>query len=233
MRFSTLALIGLVGAAPVLAQDNRGILPPRQVRVMIQKYAQCLARTRTEQVRTAIAGAWGKGDADLPINDECVRAVAYESAEMTVPDSVYVRAVAEAIYRRDFGGTPPAGFDAVPLVAPPQIAPLDEAALPSNKRRAEAIRADYASRVADRYLAIVGDCVARTDPVATHQLLTTDVETKEETLALGALRPTLARCLPQGQTVSLDRSSVRGMLALAAYTLRTKLSAPSIKTGTL
>lgn len=64
-----------------------------------------------------------------------------------------------------------------------------------------------------------GNCVARSNSVAVHDLLVARPWSKDEDAALPALKDAMAGCLPAGSTLRLGRSAVRGVLAEAMYHL--------------
>lgn len=213
------AAVGLSLATPAAAQENRETLPPAQVRGLVAAYAQCVVKFQAGKVRTALRAYFAGRDDRLPIDRECVGNAAYSTAEMTFSPEVNRYALAEALYAADYGNAPSPSFDAVPVEPPPPVAALDPASLPADAARADAARTAYDRAVAMRYMLAVGDCVVRTDATATRALVTSAVESRAEVAALGAVQPVLAQCLPKGQTVHFNRTSLRGILALSAYRL--------------
>jgi hypothetical protein len=63
-------------------------------------------------------------------------------------------------------------------------------------------------------------CAARTNPAAVDRLLWTGMGTPEELQALNALRPALATCLTQDQTIQTNRITTRALLAEALYQMQ-------------
>lgn len=219
------ALAALTLAAPVaaVAQDNRFTLPPGQARVVVAGYAECVVRQRRGDVRAALL-AWspGRGEPRLPVINDC-GSVAYSTTEMSFPPATYRYAMAEALYAADYRNREPGSYDGLPLVPPPTVG------LPDQPTPAD--RAAYEAAVAERYRLIIGDCVVRTAPPAAHALLTSRVESQTETAALAAIQPVLAQCLPSGQTVRFDRSSLRGILAIVALRLNAAAGAAAQPSG--
>lgn len=220
---SALALAMPIAAA---AQDNRYTLPPGQARVLVVRYAACMVRARSAQIRTELL-AWTPGASEprlLMLND-CSPPVAYDTTELTFAPATYRYAMAEALYVADYGTHPIASYDAVPLSPLPTLRSPDEAT--------PAATAGYDYAVAERYRLIVGDCVVRTGPGATHALLVSQVETPAEAAALAGVQPIMAQCLPAGQTAHFSRSSLRGVLAIAALRLNAAAGAvPQTSGGT-
>ncbi len=211
------ALVAL--AVPAAAQENRETLPPGQARVLVETYAQCVVRLEPARVRAGIRAFLAGSDEKLPIIRDCVGNAAYSTAEMTFSHDVNRYALAEAIYAVDYGKGPLPALDAVPVTPPPPVASLDTAALPADARAAAEVRAAHDRAVAMRYMLAVGDCVVRTDAAAARALVVAPVESRTELTAIGAIQPVLAQCLPKGQTVHFNRTSLRGIVALSAYRL--------------
>jgi hypothetical protein len=65
----------------------------------------------------------------------------------------------------------------------------------------------------------IGDCVARGHPAASHRLVTSKPWSDAETAEIGEISTALAECIPAGQTVSLGREDVRGLVGEALYKL--------------
>ena len=59
----------------------------------------------------------------------------------------------------------------------------------------------------------LGECVVRRDPKGSHNLLSTKVLAPEESVALTALKPAMADCLPAKATVQLNKMLIRGVVA--------------------
>lgn len=60
-------------------------------------------------------------------------------------------------------------------------------------------------------------CSVRGAPDAAAAMLATEPATPEESVALGTLVPRLAACLGAGHAISINRESMRALIALAAY----------------
>jgi hypothetical protein len=122
-----------------------------------------------------------------------------------------------ALYRHDFGRSPPPVLDAVPPLAIAAEFEGNGAEIP-------------ATVVFER---VVGDCVARADPAATHRLVTAPITSKDEKRALEQVVPTLAACVPEGQRAAFSHSVLRGVLAEALYKLRKAVAAtrPPLRAG--
>lgn len=64
---------------------------------------------------------------------------------------------------------------------------------------------------------IFGDCMAAAEPMKVDALIRTDMESRAENAAIGALQPAMGPCLWNGQTIAFSRESLRAALADALY----------------
>lgn len=73
-------------------------------------------------------------------------------------------------------------------------------------------------------------CMADTDPAGITALIQTDQDSSEETAAIGALSPSLTKCLSAGTRLDASRHALRAALADALYQ---RLSNPSLSLADL
>jgi hypothetical protein len=64
------------------------------------------------------------------------------------------------------------------------------------------------------YLSRLGECLVRDDPGSARALLQSEATSAAEGAAFEGVKPALQRCVEEGQTLSLDRTTVRGTIAL-------------------
>lgn len=69
------------------------------------------------------------------------------------------------------------------------------------------------------YSVRLGECIVRRDTQAALALLNTEYDSAAERPAFQALGNALAGCVPKGETVALDRTTVRAGIAIAAFRL--------------
>ena len=62
-------------------------------------------------------------------------------------------------------------------------------------------------------------CVVRADPQATRAVLDAKPTTPEESKAIAAIVPSLGSCMPQGVTMTLNKSTIRTLVAVGFYLL--------------
>ena len=111
----------------------------------------------------------------------------------------------EAIYSRKFGRDFQADLKAVPS--------YDYA-----KGYARPLSAEAANTIS---LAIVADCVARTDSAPARQLIASRPGTPFESEAIGLIAAKLPGCVPPNQKLRFSRSVIRAATAEALYRLST------------
>jgi hypothetical protein len=117
-----------------------------------------------------------------------------------------------AMYRRKFGSTVPTGFDGAPALS---LANLYDGSL-------EKFPQPLLTQLS------FGNCVARADAVAAHRLLMARPWSDAEGAALPAVSHAMGGCLPANNTVRMNRSSVRGVVAEAMYHLASgQVASPS------
>ena len=110
-------------------------------------------------------------------------------------------ALFEALYREDFGRSPPPDVQALPPLL---------------------LSSEFDGRPEDvpesiRFMRLFGDCAARRDSAGIHALLRTRIGTEEERAGIEALGPAMANCLPAQERLRFSRGVLRGALAEGLY----------------
>lgn len=116
-----------------------------------------------------------------------------------------------AMYRRKFGKVVPASFNDDPPLSLDRMYDGQLSGFPA----AAFAQLNF------------GNCVARADTAAVHRLLLAKPWSDAEDAALPAVSQAMGRCLNEGQTLHLNRSGVRNVLAEAMYQLSTARAAGS------
>lgn len=117
-----------------------------------------------------------------------------------------------AMYRRKFGKIAPIGFDAAPPLALETLYDGPTAGFP----RQTLVQLNF------------GNYVARTDALAAHRLLVTRPWSDAEDAALPAVTAAMGQCLPTNESLRMNRSTVRGVLAEAMYHLASGRAAGAV-----
>lgn len=213
MRIAAATTAGLA-LLTTAAQDDG--FTDKQVRAIAAGYATCVIKSSAGRARRFVVGE----DAPPPIIGSCLNQAARMSGgEMRFPAAMYRYAMAEALVVRDYPAGVPDGIAEAPAIERPPLDPLDEAKLPKSAKRAAEARERHARGEGFRVLDIVTDCVVRREPAAAYALVRAPLDTPAETAAFGRLKTAIGQCLPQGETVRMNRSVLRGSVAANLYRL--------------
>ena len=124
-----------------------------------------------------------------------------------------------------FSGSLEIGFDAESIASG-----MAEYFLGNMGRIAESRRRDPGSFVYREPVGIeaFGECVVTQNPDAVEALANSEIASLAENAATDALRPELAQCVSAGETVALDRGSLRQVLTIGLYR-HVAMASPSAK----
>ena len=227
-------LLGLCAAA--IALPAHAAEPPSagQIRKFLADYGQCVAKREPELAKKAIVSGAnfhrespeGKRLMQRECMDEDILANASSGFQgrlrMRMDDDTYRGVIAEALVLKGNAALTPDGLKAVPILTYDEPRPLrltypDGKPVPEEKLARQ--RAAIARKTEAMLMGKLGECVVRNAPTQSRAVLSTAIETPGELQAINALGPTLGQCIKAGETVSLDRMSVRGALAIAYYRL--------------
>jgi hypothetical protein len=220
MRYRSLALgFCLLMASPAFSQSQPGASPEtgtliRRDPAQIRGETTFAARMTLKEFGTCTVGRAPKvalAVVDLPYGtaafDRALHRIAdaecLSAGELVIPPYLMRGAIFEALYLREFGrGANPdvkssPSFDYIAGYERP-------------------VSADAANTIA---LAIVGDCVTRTVPLAAHRLLTSLPGSQLESDSIAAIAHELPGCVPPKQTFRFQRSIIRAAVAEALYRL--------------
>lgn len=155
---------------------------------------------------------------------DCLIAAAASAGgvEMTFPNDTMRYALADALVRRDHSGAiPPNLKDAAPLVQPDfdETKFLPKPGRKTKQRELDQLAESRGKRLALVYLAEFGECVVRADTATSHALLMADPGAGAESAAFAGLKPALAGCIVAGQSLSFNKSTLRGTIAMNFYRL--------------
>lgn len=210
----------LIAASGAAAQEGPTMLPSKQVEAHLAAYADCVVAQRSylpkvNQFLRSVPNSEGFFPAAMKAADmHCLDIAARimgGKLEMRLQPATYRDALYPALYRREFGRAGPvAGLAALP---PLSLSGEFDGSLTD-------LPADY------RPTRALGDCVARAAPQAAHSLLIAKPYTGREDEAVEALKPALASCLSEGQTVRLNRPVIRASVGEAMYKLSRAVSSP-------
>ena len=83
----------------------------------------------------------------------------------------------------------------------------------------EELAEDRRQREVAIYLSYFGECVVRADPGNSKALLAASPDSRDEGIAIAALGKSLSGCLEAGRTLELNKTNLRGTVALNYYRL--------------
>lgn len=225
MKYRVLMLIaGCTLAFPAKAAD-------RETREIFKNYTECVVRQHPRDAIQVVLTDTPSGEImrryPSLITPDCL-----DAGELRIPGGEFVLfGFAEALLRRDYlHGFPEDIAQAAPLTHAPvddtdyqpkpgkKISAKELAELQERDKQAHAVRA----------LSIYAECVARSDPDAALKLSLSDPGSSQESSAFATLQPALSSCLEKGKTITLEKTAVRGAIALDLYRLA---KAPRVKPG--
>ena len=197
-----------------------------ETRRLMDGYAKCVVQRRSALASEALLRNVDNSailkDYRALIDGNCLTKQTRMAGKMTFAGDLYRYALADALVAREFGTAGPTDFSTVPKLDQRQ---LPEPPLPvTNSSRAEKLRyerelKDYNEARGFRVLAAIGECAARLNPVGARQLILSRPTSADEDRFFESMKPTLAQCLPEGETVSLGKLALRGTIAVSYYRL--------------
>jgi hypothetical protein len=218
---ASLILVSAAGTVPRIAKAQE-TLPEREAEKDLAEYADCVAGRKAYRKPVAaflrvvpnsepFYPASMKA-ADLTcLNDAAVRRRAAK-LEMRLQPSTFRGAMYPALYRRDFGKSgPPANLAVAPQLDIATEFAGEVATLPPEYGPGRAL----------------GDCVARKAPQDAHALTMGKPWSAAEDAAVERLKPVLAGCLSNEQTVRFSRQSLRAYVGEATYKLGVAARTPA------
>ena len=200
-----------------------------EVRKIQLGYGECVVKKQREAARHFVltpdleGRAWDRAIAKVGDGYCLVEAAkANHGVEMRFPADTMRYALADALVRSEFPVGAPVSLKNAGAIKQPTLDESKYRPYPSRKPKqkdldelAEARR----KQLGLIYLAQFGECVARADTVNSHGLLTASPDSPQESAAFASLKPVLAQCLPVGQTLSFNKATLRGTIAMNFYRL--------------
>jgi hypothetical protein len=123
-------------------------------------------------------------------------------------------ALAEALLATEIDKIDPAQLPKAGQLPIPAVTPWSDRQGSANDRE-KGVAADKAMILWYKF----GDCAVHANPLASKALLSTAIGSTAEADAVQAMVPTLDSCVEKGTQLALNRTSLRGALALAYYSL--------------
>ncbi|MGN6278132.1 MAG: hypothetical protein ACTHM8_05365 [Sphingomonas sp.] len=173
-------------------------------RVTLSKFMRCVMNRHEYKILPLLerpVGALREPNWAALADDDCLEVSgSLKFAPMLMRGEIY-----NILYRKEFGGTQPVtSFAGAPQINYPFADPV-----PSDSKDANTYKLEMA----------LGDCTARAQPEEARSLVMSDVESSEEQSAVQALVPAISACLPKGQTLNMNKSTIRAFVAESLYRL--------------
>lgn len=148
--------------------------------------------------------------------------------ELKLDDESMRYGLAEALLRTEISAIEPTRLSNAPPIPTPVVYDFSQSAKSRDPKLDDAaVEEMRAKALAKIVMYKFGDCTVRTAPVAARALLQALPGREEERIAVDALRPALASCLEKGSQVTLNRTRLRGAIAVSYYSLAHARSSPT------
>ena len=223
LPFAPLVLV--LSAAPTSAQPastRESQADAKKAREVLRSFGQCIVNSKGSRVLAAHVILEDVSNETIIkkypglVDPNCMPMGANT---LTLPGDYIRYGIAEALVTRELV-QPATSFDGVPLLQHKAVDPADFTAKPGASKKSIQTLEQARLNAEDRVFASkFGECVVRTDPAYSRKLLFTATSSLEEDAFFAALRPALGSCLIPGQTIKIEKSMVRGTIALNYYRL--------------
>lgn len=235
---AALAALSLSVAAPAVAAPRLPLpdraegwsdadYSTRETRALTHAYARCVVKRQPARASEAIARNLDNRailrDYPMLIRGECLSRQVHQPTRLQFGGDLYRYALAEALVIRELAAQP--APDLAPVARldhrgpgePPQ--PVDSKGRKLDGAKLEAALKPYRQDSAFAFLSRYGECVVRVDTAGARALLVSAPDSADESARFGALRPALAHCLPEGETLRFGKTALRGSIAINYYRL--------------
>ncbi|MFZ1741732.1 MAG: hypothetical protein WAT93_02700 [Pontixanthobacter sp.] len=194
-------------------------------REILAKYAACLVQKVESASRDfVLSGSFF----DATKNSKLLKSGCLKlRGSMIMSDDILKGAIAESLLQKEPELLARSDFAAVPLLTfdqPWPIKTMDVDGKPLSQKQINSQTEAVARKHGVLSRQRLGECVVRSDSAGSRNLLYQIVGTSEEMESVKALQPALAGCIIAGETVSLDRISIRSNITAAYYRLASATS---------
>ncbi|HEY0149453.1 MAG TPA: hypothetical protein VGB70_10675 [Allosphingosinicella sp.] len=230
----------LVASMSAAEPADQNELSTRETRLVIHNYATCVVKQHplkaSEAIQRNVGNAAMMRDYPKLFDGDCLTRSPFEALEARFSGDLYRYAIADALVRRDLADFTQNDFENLPRLdhrdpgRPPSE--IDEKGKKRSGKNFKAAIDGYNQSEAFSFLSRYGECVARVNPAAAQALLLTKPDSAEEATRFKALVPAFGTCLPEGQTLSFGKVTLRGTIAVNYYRLATAARAAAATTGT-
>jgi hypothetical protein len=221
------ALAAAWGALVAAAPANESDASTKETRAMMHAYAKCVVKRQGAKASEALLADIDNSEIlrryRMLVIGDCLARQVVSTTRMRFGGDLYRYALADALVNAEFANKPPIDVELLPRLEqrkagePPRETGPDGKKL--SKRKYQEALDDYHQSVGYSFLANYGECIVRLNAPAAHALLLTEPDSTEESARFAALKPALANCLPEGQTLRFGKVSLRGSIAVNYYRL--------------
>lgn len=186
------------------------LAPQREAVAVLHRFGLCVATTRTKEAKALLSA--------VPYSPEHKRWIAtingrdgskcLDAGKMKLTGTLYRGAVAEGLYQSDVA------LRQRPLEVMDPPLSLEALVAPIVANAKEPITDDDRALFVARWLSY---CIAHEGPDRIRAYLATKPASADEVRALNSMNDVFTKCLPKGQTLKVDRLTIRAMLAEALY----------------
>lgn len=201
----------LLAAAPADAAKEKAEAEAMG-RKVLGEFAECVV-----QAHKPLARKYVLTPADQRMSDDEFRKVAgarclgFLRGKLRMRPQQYRAALAERLVAVELKGRGPIDPAAKPALV---------WAMPKPSGRTDAERQEAAAlATAEIYVGQLGECVVRANPAGAQALLATPIGDASELPAFRALGPAIPACVPKGETLKLNRATLREAIAISYYRL--------------
>ncbi|MDP3906053.1 hypothetical protein [Novosphingobium sp.] len=196
---------------------------PAEIRAALGFYGTCIVKREGEIASKALLSGefldTRSDDGKRLVQKECL------ADRVTVArfnDASLKGAMADALVARGLDRLTATSFDGVPALTyaepwPVRLTDRNGSDLPPERVAAQ--QRKFEEKQGEVARAKMAECVTRAAGAPVRALFATPAASQAELAALQAVAPSLAGCLPAGQTIGFDRMTLRGALAVAYYRL--------------
>lgn len=222
-----IASLTLVAAASASAQSDDSDYSTKEIRAITHGYAKCIVAKHSAKASQALLQNVDNSTIlrryPTLIDGDCLVDQTQTSTMMRFSGDLYRYALADALVSREFAAAPAPILDNVPRLEarplPERPRAVEPDAKKSARRKHQAALEKFDRAAAYYFLGGYGECVVRVDAAGAKALLLTKPDSTEEGAHFSALRPALATCLPEGQTLQFGKVALRGTIAINYYRL--------------
>ena len=194
--------------------------PAEEALRVFRKFSECTVQAHPKESAEVVLSN-DTSDEIMQRHPSIVSPDCLDDGQLEIPSGDYIRyGLAEVLVRQEYSkGLPSDILQAVPLRYPA----FDDSAYKPKRRTRPDEAAELAKRwrilVADRALAIYGECVVRANPAGALRVVLSAPGSPDEAAAFSAVHSALSTCLTQGQKVEFGKAMLRGALAVDLYRL--------------